>query len=95
MSVAQMAPDPWGIVAEVRALRAEVVELRTEIRRRDLTEWLSQADVARKLGLSAAAMSMRCKRGRSQLAQLASTVDGKRVFRRADIEAMLAKGGTK
>lgn len=71
------------LVEEIRALRAT-------IEARDVAQYINQTELGHWLGIKSSALSMRLKRG-GELASLARTVDGRRVWSRADVEALLAR----
>jgi predicted transcriptional regulator len=79
-----------AVARAVAPLVDEVRALRDELRQRDATEYINQSALARLLGLTPAALSMRIKRG-GELAQIARTIDGRRVWARRDLEAMLSR----
>ena len=65
--------------------------IRAELDRRHAGALLSHAALAKRLGISAKALSARLARG-SELAALALNVGGRRVWRAADLDAALARG---
>jgi len=85
--------SPEGQAALAEAIRPVVAEVvREALAEREADRLLDAPALARYLGCSPAALRMRLHRG-SALAQLALTVDGRRVWRRSDVEAMLRRAG--
>lgn len=70
------------LAEEIRQLRAEISVQKTR--------YINQAELARMLGIKPSALSMRLSRGKSELAALSSTIDGKRVWRVDQIESIIS-----
>jgi hypothetical protein len=82
--------SPRGVAVLQRALREVVAdEVRRALVERDADRFVSQADLARYLGITPKALSMRLARG-SELMALAMTVDGRRAWRKSEVDAVLS-----
>jgi hypothetical protein len=90
--------DPWGIADELRTLRAELLAELPQIVERvlaahDADRLLSTTDAARFFGKSRKAFDMWLRRGGAEVAQLAVTVGGRRMWRLADLHAYVERAG--
>lgn len=84
--------SPDGRTALADALRPVIAaEVQAALAHRGEAEILDGPALARLLGVTPAALRMRLRRG-SDLAAVARTVDGRRVWRRADVDLLLARG---
>jgi hypothetical protein len=83
---ALFAKQHADIIAGVR----EVV--RTEMAAREAERILDDGSLAKLLGISRRALQARLSRG-SELANIATRLDGRRVWRKSDVEALVARGG--
>jgi hypothetical protein len=80
------------IVAIGIALRRDIAELREELERRNSpSELLDLPTLAALLGCSTRALRARLRRG-SELGSVALEIDGRKVWRRSDVDAFLARG---
>lgn len=83
--------SPDGRAALADAVRTVVaVEVRAALNQSEEAHYLDSSALAKMLGISPAALRMRLRRG-SAFSGIALTVDGKRVWRRGDIEALIAR----
>jgi hypothetical protein len=80
-----------AVRGELEPLRAELAAIREQLERRDApAELLDVPALARLCGCSPRALRQRLRRG-SELASIALKVDGRRRWRRGDIDALLAR----
>lgn len=81
-----------GQTAVAEAVRAVVAaEVRAALAEQRECQLLDSRGLADYLGTTPAALRMRLRRG-SDLAAIAVELDGKRAWRRADVEALIARG---
>jgi len=81
-------------LSHIEEQQEQILRLLAELRRREEAEYLDVAALAKLLGITSPALRMRMKRG-STLLGIALRIDGKRVWRRTDVEMLIAKGGAK
>lgn len=82
-ALAELGVTGDALEARIEAALARVLE------RREQDRIMSQADLARYLGLRPGTLAMRIARG-SALASIAVTLDGRRVWRKSDVDLLLS-----
>jgi hypothetical protein len=90
-AAAQAHADLLDRLERIERAQAEILRRLDEQARRGEAEFLDGVALAKVLGITGAALRMRLRRG-SGLAGIALVVDGRRVWRRADVEALLSRG---
>lgn len=104
-----VAPMPLDLASELlaalrspdgRSALAEAVEpvvervVRRLLDENDQDQLLDTNALSRVLGISPRALRMRLTRG-SQLAEIALSIDGRRVWRRRDVQALMARSSAR
>ena len=86
--------DPWGVLDEVRALRAEVNSLpekwRAELERREQDRILNTTQAAQLFGKNRKSFDMWLRRGGQDVAALAREVGGRKSWLKSDLLAFVA-----
>ena len=90
-AAAQAHHDLLDRLDRIERHQAEILRRLDEQAKRGEVEFLDSAALAQMLGVTGAALRMRLRRG-SDLAGIALMVDGRRVWRRSDVEALVARG---
>jgi hypothetical protein len=85
---AMRTPEVQSALAEAVA-RPIVAQILSALESREAAGYLDSAQLAQRLGITTRALNARLRRG-SDLAAIARSLDGKRVWLRQDLEALIA-----
>ena len=90
-AAAQAHADVMAHLERIERAQAEIVRKLDALTVRGEAELLDSTALAQLLGITGAALRMRLRRG-SDLVGLAVELDGRRVWRREDVRALLRRG---